>query len=576
MANFADLIRYQKSQGKGTLGSLASAVGQRTLEKIDPRNYLFNRKGAMTALFPGVKGYQAKTASDITKFGSTDGGISNVQVEEIATKLEKVGIDLKIVAKNSIVLPHLARDMNVVRQNIVKLVKSKQVKPSQRADMFFLRSQEREAAYEAQQDKVTNTTKPTVVKKDGEAKEQSFLDKMLNFLGKFTIGNILGWLLQGAAILTILNFIGKLILEKDFRQAVWSKFDELMKSMGSSGDSVVKNVAAALGTIAAVMMAYQVAVNLAIAGLKAFYARVMTKGAGGAVPGDQKGKKGKGKTPTPPPKAGGKAAFLSSAAAVALPFMFSSSETSAAQLPTTTPTGPGPTFLPSMEQLMGGEMDNSMSPTRAPTSDGSMAGFALPVASGRFTSPFGRRFDSSGNHEGVDIALPINSEITSIGPGVVSAVGVDTNKGGKYVFIKHDNGLESRYFHLNDNTLVKKDQKVDKNTVIGLSGNTGKSEGPHLHLEVRKNGKPVHPGEAVPELAGINDVSQRNMVLARGNTNGERALALGTNTVMANAGNTTYNIDNRNINTLNQVGSQKSEVAEAEDQLFKMLFMTVV
>jgi murein DD-endopeptidase MepM/ murein hydrolase activator NlpD len=454
-------------------------------------------------------------------------------------------------------------------------VKSKQVKPSQRADMFFLRSQEREAAYEAQQDKVTNTTKPTVVKKDGEAKEQSFLDKMLNFLGKFTIGNILGWLLQGAAILTILNFIGKLILEKDFREAVWAKFDALMKSMGSSGDDVVKNVATALGTIAAVMMAYQIAVNLAIAGLKAFYARVMTKGAGGAVPGDdKKGKKGKGKAPIPT-KPGSPASLLLGTA-VALPFMFSSSETPAAQLPTTTPTGPGPTFLPSMEQLMGGAMDNSTSPTRAPTSDGSMAGFALPVASGRFTSPFGRRFDSSGNHEGVDIALPINSEITSIGPGVVSAVGVDSNKGGKYVFIKHDNGLESRYFHLNDNSLVKKDQKVDKNTVIGLSGNTGKSEGPHLHLEVRKNGKPIHPGEAVPELAGVNDVSQRNMVLARGNTNGERALALGTNAVLASAGNTTYNIDNRNINTLNQVGSQNKEVADAEDQLFKMLFMTVV
>ena len=575
MANFADLIRYQKSQGKGTLGSLASAVGQRTLEKIDPRNYLFNRKGAMTALFPGLKGYQAKTASDITKFGSTDGGISNVQVEEIATKLEKVGIDLKIVAKNSIVLPHLARDMNVVRQNIVKLVKSKQVKPSQRADMFFLRSQEREAAYEAQQDKVTNTTKPTVVKKDGEAKEQSFLDKMLNFLGKFTIGNILGWLLQGAAILTILNFIGKLILEKDFREAVWAKFDALMKSMGSSGDDVVKNVATALGTIAAVMMAYQIAVNLAIAGLKAFYARVMTRGAGGAVPGDdKKGKKGKGKGKAPIPTKPGSPASLLLGTAVALPFMFSSSETPAAQLPTTTPTGPGPTFLPSMEQLMGGgAMDNSTSPTRAPEGQ---AGFALPVASGRFTSPFGRRFDSSEQHQGVDIALPIGSEVTSIGPGVVSAVGNDSGKGGKYVFIKHPNGLESRYFHLDNNSIVKKDDEVGKNTVIGLSGNTGRSTGPHLHLEVRKNGKAIHPGEVVPELAGINDVTQRNMVLARGNTNGERALALGTNAVMANAGNTTYNIDNRNINTLNQVGSQNKEVADAEDQLFKMLFMTVV
>ena len=59
MATFTDIVKEQRSQGAGVFSSLGKAAGQRTLERIDPRNYLFKRNGLATALFSGLKGYQA-------------------------------------------------------------------------------------------------------------------------------------------------------------------------------------------------------------------------------------------------------------------------------------------------------------------------------------------------------------------------------------------------------------------------------------------------------------------------------------------------------------------------------------
>jgi hypothetical protein len=157
---FADLVRYQKSQGKGFIGSLSGAIGQATLQKIDPRNYLFNRRGTLATLFPGLKGYQAKTSSDKIASGAS-GGFSAGQVEMIGTKLDQLSVQMSMTSKNTMSLPMMARDMNVMRQNIVKLVKAQGVKPAQRADAFFMRAGEREKAYESQFGK--KTTSPTPV-----------------------------------------------------------------------------------------------------------------------------------------------------------------------------------------------------------------------------------------------------------------------------------------------------------------------------------------------------------------------------------------------------------------------------
>ena len=180
---FSDLVRYQKNQGKGIIGSLSGAVGQATLQKIDPRNYLFNRRGTLATLFPGLKGYQAKTSSDKIASGAS-GGFSTGQVEVIGNKLDQLSAQMSITSKNSMALPMMARDMNVMRQNIVKLVKAQGVKPAQRADTFFMRAGDREKAYESQYGK--KTTSPTPMAAPGKKEDGSLLGTLIT-----TVGNII-------------------------------------------------------------------------------------------------------------------------------------------------------------------------------------------------------------------------------------------------------------------------------------------------------------------------------------------------------------------------------------------------
>ena len=180
---FSDLVRYQKNQGKGIIGSLSGAVGQATLQKIDPRNYLFNRRGTLATLFPGLKGYQAKTSSNKIASGAS-GGFSTGQVEVIGNKLDQLSTQMSITSKNSMSLPMMARDMNVMRQNIVKLVKAQGVKPAQRADAFFMRAGDREKAYESQYGR--KTTSPTPMAAPGKKEDGSLLGTLIT-----TVGNII-------------------------------------------------------------------------------------------------------------------------------------------------------------------------------------------------------------------------------------------------------------------------------------------------------------------------------------------------------------------------------------------------
>lgn len=109
------------------------------------------------------------------------------------------------------------------------------------------------------------------------------------------------------------------------------------------------------------------------------------------------------------------------------------------------------------------------------------------------TQYFGKTSDSvrlysSGTHNGIDFRAPIGTKIKSAGNGVVEGVGnTDTicpgASFGKWVFIRYDNGLASTYGHLSTIT-AKAGQRVKTGEVIGYSGNTGYSTGPHLHMSV--------------------------------------------------------------------------------------------
>ncbi len=105
-------------------------------------------------------------------------------------------------------------------------------------------------------------------------------------------------------------------------------------------------------------------------------------------------------------------------------------------------------------------------------------------------------------HKGVDFGMPVGTSIYSTGDGVVTRV-KNHPFAGKYIEIKHDGRYLTRYMHLSRIT-VKRGQKIQRGERIALSGNTGRSTGPHLHYELHIKGRAVNPITAkIPMTASI-------------------------------------------------------------------------
>ncbi|MGE5328183.1 MAG: peptidoglycan DD-metalloendopeptidase family protein [Deltaproteobacteria bacterium] len=118
----------------------------------------------------------------------------------------------------------------------------------------------------------------------------------------------------------------------------------------------------------------------------------------------------------------------------------------------------------------------------------STGSFKRPVL-GFITSRFGARWGRM--HEGIDIGAKVGQSIYAADGGVVSFTGYEGGY-GKLVKIRHGSKYTTYYGHCSK-ILVKKGQKVHKGQKIALIGMTGRTTGPHLHFEIRKNGNPVNP-----------------------------------------------------------------------------------
>ena len=202
MATLADVIRSKRKSGQSRTGSFFGSLKDKLKETIDPRQ-LFNQSGMLTALFPSLKAYKAKGVGEET------GKLIQRRTAELSNSPQSMngGMDFsaieqntKISAVNSMALPGLSRDINVMRQNISKLVKVVGLKPATKADNFFKKSSEREKEYESKFKTRPKLTGPNTTISDEEEKSKGFLASLLSIVGGLikavitTIGKIISTL----------------------------------------------------------------------------------------------------------------------------------------------------------------------------------------------------------------------------------------------------------------------------------------------------------------------------------------------------------------------------------------------
>ena len=144
MSRLADIYKSEKSSG----GGLGSTLGKAALEKIDPRK-MFNQKGLMAAMLPVL--FKAYSATPKSRTNTMSSKLTTPSLDTGALELHliDVAINTRMTAKNTMVLPMMARDANITKLNIMKLVKLQGGKATKTSDMFWKNSAAREKEYEA-------------------------------------------------------------------------------------------------------------------------------------------------------------------------------------------------------------------------------------------------------------------------------------------------------------------------------------------------------------------------------------------------------------------------------------------
>jgi len=231
MSRLAEIYKSEKKKG----GGLMSALGKRALEKIDPRQ-MFNQKGLAAAIAPSLfKTYSATAGNSSTALSTPTPQISTQNMESkidiLSSEMRIVGNNTKVAAKNSMSLPDMARDMNVMRQNVIKLVKLQGGESTNKADMYFKKSSENEAAYETQFSKQKGVSPTPVTSKEPEKNTGilGFLSTL--FAPLLTLGGTIVSAITGA-----LSGLGELILGglKNILTV-----ENLMKSLGIAKEALM-------------------------------------------------------------------------------------------------------------------------------------------------------------------------------------------------------------------------------------------------------------------------------------------------------------------------------------------------
>ena len=149
----------------------------------------------------------------------------------------------------------------------------------------------------------------------------------------------------------------------------------------------------------------------------------------------------------------------------------------------------------------------------------------LPLDFLKLNSAFGYRKDPVSRcaafHDGIDLQCN-HARVYAMLPGIIKEVHFGNRGYGNYIILEH--GIfECLYGHL-DQITVKEGDAVSAGTIVGISGNTGKSTGPHLHIRIRKGGKSVDPNIFVDYLKGYITQLQDKMACVRFGTKPDKEL----------------------------------------------------
>jgi len=124
------------------------------------------------------------------------------------------------------------------------------------------------------------------------------------------------------------------------------------------------------------------------------------------------------------------------------------------------------------------------------------------------TSPYGIRthpiFGTKKMHNGIDLKASYEN-VYSVMEGIVTAAGWDTKGGGNYMKVRHFNRFETSYLHLSA-MYYRPGERVAAGFVIGRSGNSGNSTGPHLHFSVKEFGQNINPVHFLNDLIKVNNL----------------------------------------------------------------------
>lgn len=241
MAEFKDILKQELSGRSGLGGAvsgLASASTKSIREKMDIRNILFGGKGITSMLGRTVfgKGYSAlgDKSSKVRRISET----SSLVNQESLNFLQILVNNSEIQAKNSMSLPQIAKEINITKKNIAKLVTLQGGTPSTKAQSYFSNASFRENAYEAKYVKAKEGTKgSTYVKAEKNDESNSIMGMLLTALG-------LGGLIGGVKRLTV-GLIKKIPIIGSIFTLIEDFFDskDLAESLG------IGKLPALLGTI---------------------------------------------------------------------------------------------------------------------------------------------------------------------------------------------------------------------------------------------------------------------------------------------------------------------------------------